>query len=380
MPPQLTEAWSIAYLQILIVLLIFAFGIPSIIFQVTLPEEMQHIVNRYMKKYFLFPFITVVVILFFSLSFIWCLHPCDIDSACKDWTSAVIVSLSLIFLIVFWWIYLKNLSKKNIVNYLGKKIYKRFKKGGSILTDEMENLITLGERSEAGHEKYLVLDALSRLIKNIQTSERYSGGDLEDILRSFEKIVTSKNKPGNEANFLLSIRILEDIVEIISFKKLANSSDERAVCETIKEIGKSSVKLKLSKHVILKAIEIASPNSGALFEIGLSAFKSDDYDYFEAQAALNKLESLALAGAEVEPNTINDLFGLLAHFWAGNQSSRRCAQESLNFYGDSFLPLDTYLNQAIEDHYSVSRFDTADRLMKMRDDLKQLEEEAYYYR
>lgn len=369
MPPQLTEAWSIAYLQILIVLLIFAFGIPSIIFQVTLPEEIQRIVNRRMKRYFLYPFIiTVMALLIFSLSFVWFLHPCTAAiPTWKHWVGSIIVSLSLVSLIIFWWSYLRKLSKKKIVNYLENKLVKRFRKDSVILISEMIDLITLGERSEPGYEKEIVLKAIDRLIENIQISKRYTGGELEDILRSVDKIITGKDKPGNENNFQLFVDIIENTVNRLSSKKLLIKGDERLVYIVLKEIGKKSVELEFSQ-VVLRIVPVASSNSDALFEIGLSAFTSGDY--FTALAALSKLETLALEAAPKGSNEINDFFGLLAHFWTANKSSRRRAETFFNLYGDQFSPLDRCLDQAIEHHYNIARYDTADQLISMKEELK----------
>lgn len=367
MPPQLTDAWSIAYLQILIVLLIFAFGIPSIIFQVTLPKEIQRIVFRYMKKYFLFPFITVMALLIFSLSFIWFLHPYTAAiPSCKNCVGAYIVSLSLVFLIISWWNYLRKLTKVKVISYLENKLEKSFRKDGSILETEMMDIITLGERSEAGYEKEIVLKAVDRLIENIQISERYSGCDLELILRNFDKIVGGKDNPGNDTDFQLSTDILGKIVEKISCKKLLNKGDEIFVYNTLTEIGKKTVELNLSKQVVLNIVNVASSNSVALFEIGLSSFKSENY--FAALSALDKLETLALKAEPKESFGSNDFFGLLAHFWTAKRSSRRRAETFFNLYRDQFSPLDQYLDQAIEHHYNIARYDTADKLITMKEE------------
>ncbi|MCK5058604.1 MAG: hypothetical protein KAT34_18260 [Candidatus Aminicenantes bacterium] len=368
MPPQLTEAWGIAYLQILIVLLIFFFGIPSIVFQVTLPEEMRRIVNKYMKPYLRMIGEVALLITLFALYFVWGLHPCIIGVPIwKDWVGSIIITLSLIFLIVFWWIYLLKLSRTGIVNYLEVKIYKRFGEEGSKKHEELTDLITLGERSEAGHEKEIVLEAMSRLIIKLQKREGYKGGGLEYILRDFDEIVTSKDKPGNESDFQLSVGILEDIINRLSSQNFPGVSDEIFVYWSLKKIGKKAVELNLSKQVVLRVITIASSNPDVLFEIGYSAFNSGDY--FSALAALSKLESLALPGKQKKPKVNDQLFGLMAHFWKGGGSARRRVESFLETYGDQFPDIDQILGQAVDAHYKDARYDTADKLMEMRANL-----------
>jgi hypothetical protein len=184
--------------------------------------------------------------------------------------------------------------------------------------------------------------------------------------------VASKYKPGNETDFQLAVDILEDIVTRLSSRNLSNSGDEILVYNVLKEIGRKAVELKLSK-VVLRIVTIASSNPGALFEIGLSAFKSSDY--LAALAALSKLETLALAASSMESAEFNDLLGLLAHFWTANKSSRRRAELFFNTYGSKISFLDQYLDLAIEYQYNSARYDTADKLIFMRDEIMETRQE-----
>jgi hypothetical protein len=299
------------------------------------------------------------------MSFIWFVHPCAVDlPSWKNWIGNAVVSLSLVSLIFFWWNYLRKLSRENIINYLEDKIERKYIKAGFVSEGELMDIIDLGERSEAGYEKEVVIKAISRLIKKIQDSERYSGGDLESILRNFDRVVASKDKPGNETDFQLAVDILEDIVARLSSRNLSISGDEILAYNVLKEIGRKAVELKLSR-VVLKIVTIASSNPDALFEIGLSAFKSGDY--FAALAALSKLETLALAASPLESAEFNDLLGLLAHFWTVNKSSHRRAESFFNAYGGNLSFLDQYLDLAIEYHYNSARYETADKMIFMRD-------------
>jgi len=370
MTPELTEAWGAAYLQVLVVLLTFAFGIPSIILHVTLPEEIQHVFHRYMKRYLLFHLCMVMLLLIFSLSFIWCLHPVSTNPSdfppSNNLLGTLFMTCALAIIPISLLINFRTFRRKAVVNYLGRRIYKKFCKYGPISDEELTDLITLGERSDAGYEKMVVLEELDKLMGKIQNSDLYSGNDLELILRNFDKIVTGIGKPGNNSDFIRAVDILEKIIGSLSARKFSSDCDKILIYWSLKEIGKKAAELRFSR-VILRIVQAAASNSGALFEIGLSAFNNDNYS--AATAALCKLETLALKTTQDNGHCANDLFGLLAHFWTGNRSARRCAEESLNSLGNQFSPLEQYLYRAIEDHYSVSRFDTADKLMIMRNEI-----------
>lgn len=375
MPPQLTEAWGIAYFQILITLIVFAFGIPAFIYQIIAPESIRDIMKRYMKGILRTIIFIEIFFAFISLCFVWVLHPCT--NPLIEWhqyLGAFLITLAITITILIWWLVLAKSLRKYVVNTLKKRLYKRFvkdgpkrfKKDSDKLDTQINDLMVLGERSEAGYEKEIVLNAISNLIEKIQKSSRYKGYDLETILRPFDQIVANKDKPGNENNFQLSVEILRNILTRLSDEKILNKGDEIFVYNALKEIGKKSVELKLSK-IVPRIVSITPPNPETLFEIGVSAFKSDDYS--ASLTALNKLEALALLELPIESNYANDLLGLLAHFWTTNKSPSRRAEFFFNTYGNQFSSLDKSLEQAIEYHYNATRYDTADKLIEMKADI-----------
>jgi len=370
--PQLTEAWSIAYLQILITLIIFALGIPVFVYQVMAPENIRQIIAKYLKVKLFIINVIVFLIAIFALCFVWYLHPCSASlEPLKELAGTFIITTALIITLIIWWRFSGKFLRQSVVNSIEKKLKKKIIEDGSILIDEMKDLIILGERSEAGYEKEIVLKAIFNLIKEIQKPLSYSGSNLEYILRDLKKIVGSKDKPGNESDFQLSVDILAAILQRLSIKKPLRQGDEILTYQILKEIGKKSVELKFSK-VLLKIVNIVPTNSGTLFEIGKTAFKARDYS--EALKALSKLESLALESTPIEPQAADDLLGLLAYFWKASGSSKRCAKTFFDMYGDQFSSLEQCLGQAVESHYMAAGYETADKLIIMKNEL--LEEQG----
>ncbi|MFC2155301.1 hypothetical protein ACFLRB_02265 [Acidobacteriota bacterium] len=376
MPPQLTEAWSVAYLQIMITLIVFAFGIPTFVYQVIAPENIRHIINKYMKPYLKRIAGIVILITIFALCFVWFLHPCTTPiRPLNQLLGAIIITIVLVATPIFWLFVLVKFLREKVVKYLEKEIFESFKREGSKPHEELIDLITLGERSEAGYEKEIVLKAMSRLITRLQEREGYKGGGLEYVLRDFDKIVTGKDKPGNESDFQLSIGILEDIFNRLNSQNLSGVSDEIFVYDSLKKLGQSSVELNFSSQVILRIRTIASTNSDVLFEIGVSAFNSGNC--FSALAALDKLETLSFnVSNQNHENAKNEkldvkyqLFGLMAHFWTKGGSARRRVESFLEAFRDEFTDIDQLLGKAVDAHYNDARYDTADKLMEMRAEL-----------
>jgi hypothetical protein len=372
MPPQLTEAWSIAYLQILTTLIIFALGIPAFVYQIMAPENIRTIIAKHLKSKLLKINVIVLFITVFALCFVWYLHPCsDSIEPLKEFAGTVIITIALIVTLIIWWRFSGKFLRQSVVDSIEKKLNKRIIEEDFGLIEEMNDLITLGERSEAGYEKEIVLKAISRLIKKIQDLVDYSGSNLEYILRDLKKIVGSKDKPGNESDFQLSIDILAAILQRLSIIKPLHQGDEILIYQVLKEIGNKSVELKFSK-VLLEIFNIVPSNSSTFFEIGKTAFKAGYY--YEAQKALSKLESLALESTPIEPQAADDLSGLLAYFWKADGSAKRYAKTFFDMYGNQFSSLEQCLDQAVESHYMEARYETADKLITMKNEL--LEEQG----
>lgn len=71
--PQLSEAWATAYIQILTMLCIFALGIPALMFQLVVQEDIRHVFQRHMR---VTGWVTSVVIILLTFTmFVWFLHP-----------------------------------------------------------------------------------------------------------------------------------------------------------------------------------------------------------------------------------------------------------------------------------------------------------------
>ena len=374
MLPELTEAWGVAYFQILITLVVFAIGIPTFFYNME-PEDIRHIIKKYLKLFLRGSYGIVCIFMVIALSFVWYLHPAISNSKTpvpidpvKQWLSSLLITFSLSIILIIWWVLWKKSLKETVLKHLGKTVFKGYKKKGFILNKNgtINDLITLGERSDAGYEKEIVIKTLESLLEKIQGSKRYSGKDLDSILRDSEKIVVSKDKPGNETDFQLFVDTFDHILKRLSGKKLETEGDQMLAYNVLTELGKKAAELKYS-GVVLRILTITVSNPESLFEIGLSAFKSSNYH--AALTALNTLESLSLNASQIDSSGFNELFGLLAHFWTENKSSRRRAEFFLLSYKDEFPSLETLLDKAIDNYYNCARYETADKLISMREEL-----------
>jgi len=63
--PSLNETWAVVYLQLLIAILIFGLGIPSLVIQAIAPDDLRTLIHRRRNfMYLLAPWIITVFIIF----------------------------------------------------------------------------------------------------------------------------------------------------------------------------------------------------------------------------------------------------------------------------------------------------------------------------
>jgi len=213
-----------------------------------------------------------------------------------------------------------------------------------------------------------VLNAVNRLVQKVQTIERYTGCELEELMRNFVKILANREKPGNEDNYLLAVKILGNALSRLYQHKNFTSLDVNLVLRALERLGKASVELGYDNtpQIIL---EIAISDTNAFYQIGLSALKYKRF--LVAVATLNRLEALALEKLPLTMEEGSNLLGLIAHFWTYGASTKRRAKSFIELNKNNFAPsFKECLNYAIEYHYSVAQFDTADKLIIMLNEIK----------
>jgi hypothetical protein len=368
LPPQLTETWGAAYLQILIALLVFAFGVPALILQVTLPEDVRRIIfgRRRMASWL----IIMIWLGLFCLAFVWLLHPCPNGSS-SDWQNILagaIVTVTIALAIGFWWRNLYTSARERIARDLEDSLIKTFRRRGFLEENTLSDLIYLGVHGDPGIEKRLVLEAIDHLAEKVQQSEKYEGDELEDVIRDLETTLTSKDKPGSDRNFSLACTILTCVRNRLEDRGWSSHPDAQLVQSTLGGLGVAAVETK-AQSTALAFLEAVASDRDTLFEMGLVALRAERFHI--ATAALNKLEALAEFSLPLTADRTVNLLGLLAHFWNSGISTRRRAESFLARLKDSFSPsLQECVEKSLEYHYGIARYDTADKLAKMLQDIK----------
>lgn len=445
MPPQLTEGWATVYLEILIGLLVFAVGIPSLAFQLIVQEDVRQVTQRHMKVKWLH--VLGTTILFTSILFVWIIHPSDNLTLSQDkpkpqsenipqtsdsntspaddrlqsqiepeafygwieWESylaSIMVTIPLVSILLLSFVGLGAYKRENVVQSLERNIQRNFDSEGSLEAEPaswryrtskkfkklllygfilkrirrnksisesslsgnekptlLDDLILLGEQGRPGFEKKLVINALGRLAKQVQSSEKYKGRELECLIRGFKTVLINNKNQGNESDFHCTAEILKSIWNRFSGLHLSSQADQSILRIIFSELASASVASKSDETAMAYlGLGVIYYDSDIIFEIGLLALRSQRN--LIATIALNNLETLAEDVTHPDHDAIiYDLLGLLAHFISSGGTLRKRASLFLARTEKDFQPsLQDCIERTREYHYNNGNYETADSL------------------
>lgn len=365
MQQALTETWATAYLQILIVFFVFALSIHGLEFWFNVPDEIRRVTYRRMG---VSGWALPVALFYIAYAlFAWALQPWGVGGRRLSAPAAnVIVTLLPLAAIGFWAYQLHKYRRETVIRGIKKDLLKGFRRSGSLESTLLGDLTLLGSYGKSGHEKGLVLEALRETATEVQSSERYSGGELEELIHSLGVVLENKEKPGEDADYLAAIPILREMRQNFSANKSVSIYlDAELTAAAIKRLTVNAVKYR-SDEVARALLQLASgSNSDIVFGIGTVALDAKKFEL--ATAALNLLESLAEEQRQLthSDETANFL-GLLAQFDGHGQTTRRRAHLYLAKVRHAFVPsLEECLNRAAEYHFIGNNYDTCDKIQDL---------------
>jgi len=383
----LDESWAQVYFQVAILILLFGVGIPSLILQTIVPEDLRRIIYRNWGLY-RWGFILIIGFIFIAITFVWIIHPCSSKQIGSLTTTGLIIdqwftklglnldqSIAGVFITiaivmtgivwVLYWFYRGDA----ILNILKRKCIAQIKRKG--VPDEriIKDIQYLGERGGTGRDKIRVLRVLESLAENVQSHEYYDGNKLGNIVEAIEFIL---RKEPDYLSFNSGLKRLKDIVERLKSLNFASSADTGSVLRALRRLGEIACTLEEVNLAlgVLDTIKFVCEGSDeeykdaglAFFQIGAIALQKKSY--LVAVKGLTQLETMTWPKQPLDAQSSVAYLGLIAHFWVRNGSARKKALSSLN--GIEFKPSRLQcLYIAKEIHYEAARFDTADVLTKL---------------
>jgi hypothetical protein len=419
--PPYTEQWATTYLQVLFQSFLFALGVPTAIYSLIVDNDIKRVAQTRVKarRYFLATALLYVA----AFIIVWFLHPEPSVSAArapvarqeavstrqegittvapqtgppdaqappalpeppsgqprsrpepKAMFKSIFAAFTVTFLpfaVLITGLRLNSQFKRQkVVDHLARELLKSLDADRNIDTIVLRDLSYLGEHGQAGDEKEIVLNVIDRLAETVQFKVktnvlRYSGYELESLIRHIPAMLDNNAQPGNDQNYRRAGEVLANIWRWLGTRKV--SDDALSTREALRHLALQSVN-RTAEDTSLAYLEIAADcDSHMVSDIGLAAIKSQKYTL--AAAALTKLEAMAsnaLASArssDVGRETRANLLGIAAYLAADGPSGSIRAETSLHVNEELFSPsLRHALADAFDYHYDAGRFDIADKI------------------
>jgi hypothetical protein len=377
------SGWPLAYFQVAVSILIFGIGLPSLVLQAFVPDDIREVVRHHFwllrwGYIFYIPLMMLVV-----MFFVWIIHPCDANPQLRFLTGflagigfkydfsqwdEVIITLSVVGLSSVWFLQVWYRRDK-LLNSLKGKCERRIRRDGFLDEQVLDDIRYLGEQGKTRGFKIRILEIFERLAFKVQAQERYQGSELEDIVRAIE---LSLQKDTDAASFTQGILTLKHILEREPTSRVDSSADVGAILRAVQRLGDVAITMDNERpaRMILETVEFVSrsPDGAyskstlALYELGTAALANGHF--LIAVETLDKLDTMIHRIEPVDAVHSSAYLGLIAHFWARKGSARKHALSSLRSI--KFSPSRTKcLISAQRFYFRTARFTTADILSKM---------------
>lgn len=276
-------------------------------------------------------------------------------------------------------------SRDRVIIGLTRPITTRLKKKGQLDEQALTVLIELGEQSQPGEDRQLVLVGMGKLAQQVREHQSYRGDSLEPLIDGLKTILVS-DLAGNPKNFRAAIGILQEILMTPPTSPEQHSSDLFYAIRALSELSRAALMhieqaseiehLVLVRTGSLQSATLLYPKaltevSQALLEIGVAAIEKKQT--LAAITALDKLFGLVEANPPASGELVADTLGLASHFWVDGDTARKYVEAKLaSTKGD----LEQTWRKALEaarDHCArTMQFEAADNLDKMIAGLRKL--------
>ncbi len=363
---------------------IFLIGLPAILLQ-TLPAELRRTVLRERKQVALStvgPIVLAALVVAIGVY----------QSAPKRDDKGMAIALTAAELDAIWLpvisvllviaggaalLFTERWRRTTVIDGLRRQAAAGIDENGRPVEEIIAALVELGQQSNPGEDKGLVIDALAHLVAETQDREGYDGSQLEHVLSGIEEVFLAGAHNPSSDNFRAGAELLLRLVLDSSDRPLRD--DLKGAVQLASILGRASLRYE-QPHIQLKFIEAlagagggavghATVASQALFEVGSQAI--EEGRALVAMAALSKLELLVGEHQPVRGELAHDYIALLAHVWVRGLTGRDYAIRFLSDAAEMFAePLEQVIIEARMACLHTARFRSGDCLAVMLADIR----------
>lgn len=361
------------YLQLMaemaVTVVVFLLGIPTLVSQIFLPDDIRRISNKNYLSHIIQPLILQPILLLIILLLAFPIQSCPFFLS-PLWRSIISTGLFAAMLMhalnyLYYNLIQSQGYRAKTVEIIQKKILDQYKQKKEIEGDFYKDLEHLGIYSKGGLETGFVIEALEKILKSLDPEIQEDKPNISVLIRSLGLVVANSLEPGSRKN-------MEDVLEIYKdiLIKLSRGSDQKSsqpiygnAARTIKDWIYKIAIVSIKKDypdimpLALNTLTLVPYSSDKLFAIGVQALERMQY-----QIVSNVLSEIMDRDNE-DDHKSNNFLGLIAHLYFNGPASKLFAEKTLKNNNTIFSK--DNLTDAMEHHYILTNFPTYNYLEKL---------------
>ena len=361
--------------EVSVTVYVFLLGLPILVNQIFLPEDLRRMskknyaTNLINQLLVLTVLLVAIILVAYPRTLFWLIPFPEGQVPGREWLITVLFLLMLFSTLVFLYIHLVRSQgyRAKVVHIIKKKLLQSYRQTGKLDPAYLDDIEYLGIYSKGGAETRIVIQALEELQKNLKvdTTPGMNNDNLIQLIEILCNAVANSTEAGSRSNMIEVLAIYKDILmdlKMLSTEEnpLILGNETRKIKDCTHKIALASLKKDYSDMMprVLNVLSLIPGSSDKLFDIGLLAMEKKQY-----QIATNVLSEM-MDRDNRDYVTMNNYFGLVAHFYFSGNAARYCARRSLE--SNKVKMTEETLKEAREYHYNLCNFPTVDLLEHLR--------------
>lgn len=353
--------------EISVTVFVFLLGLPILVNQIFMPDDLRRMSKKNYNENITIQIcvLAVILIAIVSVAYIANIFP---KSEWRPSKAAIITGLFGLLLILTLGFLFFNMFKSQgyrakIIQVIKNRIVRKIKKTEKLDPAFFEDLQYMGIYSKGGAETRNVIEALEEILVYVmnQNGGTFDSDGLISIIDTLCHAVTNSVEPGSKNNMIEVLTIYKGILMNLSNYNTPENpvfygNETRKIKDCTTKIALAALKRDYPDMMplVLNVLTLIPRSSDKLFDIGLLAMKSDQF-----QIATNVLAEI-MDRDNKDYLTMNNYLGLVAHFFVSGESAKQYALRSLQTNKVKLTAEEA--KSAKEYHYIMSNFTTVDNL------------------
>lgn len=360
--------------EVSVTVYVFLLGLPILVNQIFLPDDLRRMseknyaANLINQLGILTVLLLLIILVAYPYELFWVIPFPKEQLPFREMliTALFVLMLSSTLFFLYFHLIRSQGYRAKIAQVIKDKLLESYRRTGKLDPAYLEDIESLGIYSKGGAETRIVIQVLEEVQKNLKI-DSIPGPNNDGLIQLIEILcnsVANSTEPGSRSNMTEVLAIYKDILMELKMMStdenpLIQGNETRKIKDCTHKIALASLKKDYADMMprVLNVLSLIPGSSDKLFDIGLLALQKRQF-----QIATNVLSEI-MDRDNRDNVTMNNYFGLVAHFYFAGEAARQCARQSLS--RNHIHPTEEGLAQALEYHYKLCNFETADLVRQL---------------